>query len=94
MSGLPAGLSFNATTRTIAGTPTTAGTTTAIYTVTDATGATGSVPFTITILLEEDSGGSPDLIVESPSVSNSSSSAGASFTLTATVRNQGMEAAT
>ena len=34
-------------------------------------------------------GSSPDLIVESPSVSNSSPNAGASFTLRATVRNQG-----
>ena len=33
--------------------------------------------------------GSPDLVVESPSVSNSSPNAGASFTLRATVRNQG-----
>ena len=34
-------------------------------------------------------GGSPDLIVESPKVSDSSPDAGASFTLSATVRNQG-----
>ena len=34
-------------------------------------------------------GSSPDLIVESPSVSNSSPNAGQSFTLSATVRNQG-----
>ena len=34
-------------------------------------------------------GGSPDLIVESPTVSDSSPDAGASFTLSATVRNQG-----
>ena len=35
------------------------------------------------------SGGSPDLIVESPSVSDSTLTAGQSFTLQATVRNQG-----
>ena len=35
------------------------------------------------------SGGSPDLVVESPSVDNSSPDAGESFTLSATVRNQG-----
>ena len=35
------------------------------------------------------SGGSPDLIVESPSVSDSTLTAGQSFTLRATVRNQG-----
>ena len=34
-------------------------------------------------------GGSPDLLVESPSVSDSSPDAGASFTLSVTVRNQG-----
>ena len=34
-------------------------------------------------------GGRPDLVVESPSVSNSSPVTGASFTLSATVRNQG-----
>ncbi|MCY3681843.1 MAG: hypothetical protein OXH16_10620, partial [Gemmatimonadetes bacterium] len=34
-------------------------------------------------------GGSPDLIVETPTVSDSSPDAGASFTLSATVRNQG-----
>ncbi|MYF78867.1 MAG: hypothetical protein F4180_02960, partial [Chloroflexi bacterium] len=38
-------------------------------------------------------GGSPDLIVESPKVSDSSPDAGASFTLSATVRNQGGGAA-
>ena len=40
------------------------------------------------------SSGSPDLIVESPSVSNTSSEAGASFTLGATVRNQGTGSST
>ena len=38
--------------------------------------------------------GSPDLIVESPSVSNTSPEAGASFTLSATVRNRGTGSST
>ena len=39
--------------------------------------------------LPPDNGGSPDLIVESPSVSHSTLTTGQSFTLRATVRNQG-----
>ena len=44
MSGLPPGLSFDPATRTLSGTPTTAGTYEAIYTVTDAVGASASFP--------------------------------------------------
>ena len=49
----------------------------------------GGLEATQTISVTVGAGGVPDLVVESPSVSNSSPIAGASFTLSATVRNQG-----
>jgi cyanophycinase-like exopeptidase len=48
-TGLPAGLTVNATTGLVTGTPTTAGVYTATVTATDTTGATGSAAFTWTI---------------------------------------------
>ena len=48
-SPLPAGLSFNSSTRVISGTPTTAGTTTVTYTVTDDDGDSDTDTFTITV---------------------------------------------
>ena len=48
-TGLPAGLSINASTGQITGTPTTAGTSNVTVTATDSTGASGSASFTWTI---------------------------------------------
>ena len=56
ISGLPAGLSFDASTRTLAGTPTAAtdGAIEVTYTVTDESGATDTLTFTITIVTDDD----------------------------------------
>ena len=53
ISDLPAGLSFNTSTRRITGTPTTEETNTVTYTVTDAEGDTDSETFTFTISPED-----------------------------------------
>ena len=83
------GLIFNATAsvRRLSGTPTSAGTYDMTYRVRDTDGDTDSLTFTITVT--EPGPASPDLTVGSPSVSDSAPSAGASFTLSATVRNGG-----
>ena len=47
--GLPAGLEFDAGTRTLSGTPDTAGTSILTYTVTDANGASTNTTFTVTV---------------------------------------------
>ncbi len=48
-AALPAGLDFDADSRTLSGTPTAAATTTLTYTVTDANGATASQTFMVTV---------------------------------------------
>ncbi len=49
LGGLPAGLSFNASTRTLSGTPSTAGTTTLTYRVSDTNGASTNMTFRVTV---------------------------------------------
>ena len=49
MSGLPPGLSFNTSSRTVSGTPTTLGTWTVTYSVTDSSSASRNTTFTITV---------------------------------------------
>ena len=82
------GLIFNATAgvRELTGTPTSAGTYDMTYRVRDADGDTDSLTFTITVTGADPE---PDLVVESLSVSDSGPTAGATFTLRATVRNLG-----
>ena len=52
VSGLPSGLSFTASTRTISGTPTATGTSTVTYTATDGNSNTDSVTFDIEVVSE------------------------------------------
>ena len=56
-SGLPAGLSINAATGLISGTPTTAGTSSVTVTATDTTGAKGTATFTWTVSTGAGTGG-------------------------------------
>ena len=51
-SGLPAGLSFTASSRTVSGTPTAVGTSTVTYSVTDSSSASITHTFTITVINE------------------------------------------
>ncbi len=51
VSGLPEGLSFDADIRTISGMPMAVGLSEVVYTVTDANGASRSVPFTVSVVL-------------------------------------------
>ena len=77
------GLSFNAATRRLSGTPTEAGRFNMTYTVTDAGGESDSLTFVIAVLSD------PDLVVESPSVSDSNPDEGDSLTFRVTVHNRG-----
>ena len=61
IAGLPAGLSFNTSTRKITGTPTTEETKTVTYTVTDADGDADSETFTFTISPEDLTPSAPTL---------------------------------
>ena len=86
------GLSFDAATRRLSGTPTQAGTYRMTYRAADAdanTADSDAAVRTFTLTVQAASGGVPDLTVGSASVSDASPDTGASFTLRATVRNAG-----
>ena len=78
-----AGVSVAGATITIAAVA--AGHATITVTVRDPGGFTAALSFGVTVYVA----GAPDLVVESPSVSDGSPDVGASFTLSATVRNRG-----
>ena len=80
------GLVFDTATRQLTGTPTQVGTHSMTFTVTDEDDDTDRLSFTITVERAPDN---PDLIVESPSLSDITLITGQSFTLSATARNQG-----
>ena len=82
------GLNFHADTRQLSGTPTEVGSYDVTYRVTDADGDSDTLAFTIKV------GGieGPDLIVESPTVDQATLAPQQSFTLTASLRNRGLDA--
>lgn len=77
------GLHFDPDARQLSGAPTQDGTYLMRYSVTDEDGDSDSYSFTILVI------GIPDLVVDSPSASETSLSPHQSFTFAATVRNQG-----
>ncbi len=84
------GIAFNAATRRLSGTPTTAGTYAMTYRVTDEDGDSSSVAFTITVeeadIIDE---GTPDLVLSSPTVNDNTLKTGEPFTFLVTLRNEG-----
>jgi YD repeat-containing protein len=74
ISALPAGLSWNASTRVISGTPTTAGTTTVTVTANDGHGGVTSKSFTITV--------QADTAPTAPTIANQTATNGAAWTFT------------
>ncbi len=79
-SPLPAGLTFNTTTGVLAGTPTTAGTTTVTL---QATGAGGTSTQSLSVAVSTPVSGSP-VITSAAAISTSSTSPSVSYTVTAT----------
>ncbi len=83
------GLTFNTSTRRLTGTPTTGGSYDLTYTVTDADGDTDTLRFSVVVERPDGGGQSPDLVVESEAVDDSTPDSGESFTFSATVHNRG-----
>ena len=75
-TGLPAGLSINASTGLISGTPTTAGTSTVTVTAKDTTGATGTASFTWTVNPASGTCGTTNLALNHPATASSLENAG------------------
>jgi hypothetical protein len=75
-SGLPAGLSINAGTGLITGTPTAAGTSTVTVSARDTTGATGSTTFTWTVQSGTGSCGTANAALGHPATASSQENAG------------------
>ena len=92
LSPAVAGLTFNATTRQLTGTPSTAGTYAMTYTVTDEDRDTATLRFTITVATTQMT--TVDLVVASVTASDDTLEFGQSFDLRATVRNAGTGAST
>ncbi len=84
------GLSFNATTRVLAGTPTAAGTYNMTYTARDADGDLATLNFVVTVATTQMT--TVDLIVASVTASDDTLEFGQSFDLTATTSNSGTAA--
>ena len=81
------GLSFNAATRVLSGTPTVVGTYTMTYTVRDADGDMATLNFVVTVSTAQMT--TVDLVVASVTASDTAPGAGESFDLTATTSNRG-----
>jgi hypothetical protein len=75
-SGLPAGLSINASSGLISGTPTASGTSTVTVTATDTTGAHGSASFTWTVTGSGGSCGTTNVAQGAPATASSQENAG------------------
>ena len=86
------GLTFNATARVLAGTPTNAGSYGMTYTVRDADGDIATLNFVVTVVTTPMA--TVDLVVTSVSASDDTLESGQSFDLRATVRNAGTGAST
>ncbi len=87
--GVP-GLSFNAATRVLAGTPTAAGTYALTYTVSDADGDLATLSFVVTVATAQMT--TIDLVVSSVTASDDTPGPGQSFDLTAATSNSGTAA--
>ena len=81
------GLTFNAATRALVGTPTAAGTYNMTYTARDADGDIAALHFTLSVVMMQMT--TVDLVVASVSASDDTPESGQSFDLTATTSNRG-----